>query len=136
MVSVSQSTLISANQISKQVNNPTQTKEISNFNNFLKLLTTELKNQDPLKPLDPTQTVTQLATFSIVEQAVNTNALLKQISQQSSINQASLLIGRNVSTEQGQDLGTIKAVTSQNGSPMAILDSGDNIALTPQVIIS
>lgn len=136
MTSVSQPAPTSVNQISKQVTNLAQTKEISNFNNFLQLLTTELKNQDPLNPLDPTQTVTQLATFSTVEQAVKTNALLKQIYEQSSIIPGSLLIGRSVSTEQGQILGTINAVTSNNGSPMAILDSGDTIALNHLLIFS
>jgi flagellar basal-body rod modification protein FlgD len=48
----------------------------SNFDNFLKLLTTQLSNQDPLSPLDATQFTTQLAQFSNVEQAVNTNKKL------------------------------------------------------------
>eukprot|EP01037_Dinobryon_pediforme_P007281 gene7281-7352_t len=35
-----------------------------NYNQFLQLLIAEMKNQDPTKPMDPTQTVSQLATFS------------------------------------------------------------------------
>jgi len=136
MLSVSQTVFTSANQLSQNFTNPGQTKEITNFNNFLQLLTTELKNQDPLKPLDPTQTVTQLATFSTVEQAVNTNTLLKQISEQSAIIQGSSLIGRGVSTEQGQYLGKIKSITSQNSSPFAILDNGDRVVLSSKIIIS
>ena len=136
MLSVSQTVFTSANQLSQHFTNQGQTKEFTNFNNFLQLLTTELKNQDPLKPLDPTQTVTQLATFSTVEQAVNTNALLKQISEQSSIIQGSSLIGRGVSTEQGQNLGIIKSITSQNSSPLAILDNGDHVVLSSKTIIS
>ena len=40
---------------------------------FLKLLVAQMKNQDPLNPQDPTQSVTQLAQFSALEQAVQTN---------------------------------------------------------------
>ena len=49
------------------------------FNNFLQLLTAQIKNQDPLSPLDSTQFVEQLATFSSLEQQVKTNASLEGI---------------------------------------------------------
>ncbi|NWG93600.1 MAG: hypothetical protein HXY21_14010 [Parvularculaceae bacterium] len=49
------------------------------FQNFLKLLTTQLRNQDPLSPLDSTQFVAQLASFSTVEQLVKANAQLDAI---------------------------------------------------------
>ena len=51
----------------------------ANFDSFLKLLTTQLANQDPLSPLDATQFTTQLAQFSGVEQAINTNKKLDQL---------------------------------------------------------
>jgi flagellar basal-body rod modification protein FlgD len=51
----------------------------SNFNSFLQLLTTQLKNQDPLSPLDATQFTTQLVQFSQVEQSINTNSRLDQL---------------------------------------------------------
>ena len=50
-----------------------------NFTEFLQLLTTKLQNQDPLSPLDPTQFTTQLAQFSEVEQAINTNTKLQSL---------------------------------------------------------
>ena len=40
---------------------------------FLSLLTTQIQNQDPLEPLDSTGFVEQLATFSSLEQQVQTN---------------------------------------------------------------
>jgi flagellar basal-body rod modification protein FlgD len=59
---------------------PAAPKEINtNFTMFLKLLTTQLKNQDPSKPTDPSELAVQLATFSAVEQQTQTNALLKGI---------------------------------------------------------
>ena len=49
----------------------------SDFNTFLKMLTTQLKNQAPLKPIDSADYAVQLATFSGVEQQVKTNQLLE-----------------------------------------------------------
>jgi len=51
----------------------------ADFQTFLKLLTTQLRNQDPLKPLDATSFAEQLATFSGVEQQVKTNEMLAEI---------------------------------------------------------
>jgi flagellar basal-body rod modification protein FlgD len=51
----------------------------SNFNTFLTLLTTQLKNQDPLSPMDTNQFTQQLVEFSGVEQQINTNTNLKQL---------------------------------------------------------
>lgn len=50
------------------------------FNTFLTLLTAQIRNQDPLAPLDSTQFVEQLATFSGLEQQVKTNDQLEAIS--------------------------------------------------------
>lgn len=49
------------------------------FDTFLQLLTAQIKNQDPLAPLDSTQFVEQLATFSSLEQQVETNNTLGSI---------------------------------------------------------
>lgn len=136
MMLPSQASIGPQTEISKNRNNNLETNNTTNFNNFLQLLTTELQNQDPLKPLDPTQTVTQLATFSTVEQAVKTNSILSQIADQSSIIGGSMLIGRMLSTEQGQEIGAIHAITSQNSSLMAILGDGERIPLTAKHIIS
>jgi flagellar basal-body rod modification protein FlgD len=51
----------------------------SEFDTFLKLLTAQLRNQDPLSPLDSTQFVEQLATFSSLEQNVKSNTSLETI---------------------------------------------------------
>lgn len=54
----------------------------SDFETFLKMLTTQLKNQDPLNPIESTDFAVQLATFSLVEQQVMTNDLLSGLSGQ------------------------------------------------------
>ncbi len=50
-----------------------------NFNTFLTLLTTQLKNQDPTAPMDSNQFTQQLVQFSQVEQQINTNDNLKSL---------------------------------------------------------
>ncbi|RDC74852.1 flagellar basal body rod modification protein [Rhodovulum sp. 12E13] len=51
----------------------------SDFETFLRMLTTQVVNQDPLNPMDSTEFAVQLATFSTVEQQVKTNELLGQL---------------------------------------------------------
>lgn len=54
-------------------------KGASDFNTFLKLLTAQMRNQDPLKPMDSTEFVAQLASFSTVEQQIETNHKLTEL---------------------------------------------------------
>jgi flagellar basal-body rod modification protein FlgD len=54
-------------------------KLAENFDNFLKLLTTQLKFQDPLSPLDSKEFVGQLVQFTQVEQAIATNKKMDQL---------------------------------------------------------
>lgn len=54
----------------------------SDFETFLKMMTTQLQNQDPLNPLDSADFAVQLATFSNVEQQVRTNVLLEELTAQ------------------------------------------------------
>lgn len=48
----------------------------SDFTTFLKMLTVQMQNQDPMNPMESTDFAVQLATFSGVEQQVQTNQLL------------------------------------------------------------
>src|SRR5262252_7667572 len=50
-----------------------------NFDTFLTLLTTQLKNQDPLSPMDSNQFTQQLVQFSQVEQQINSNKNLESL---------------------------------------------------------
>lgn len=54
-------------------------KITSDFNTFLRMLTVQMQNQDPLKPIDSADYAVQLATFSGVEQQVRTNQLLADL---------------------------------------------------------
>ncbi len=70
-----------------------------NFSTFLSLLTTQLKNQDPLSPLDSNQFTQQLVQMTGVEQQLASNDLLKQLvaNTGSGISSAVSLIGKDVS---------------------------------------
>ena len=71
------------------------------FETFLKMLTTQLQNQDPLSPMESTEFAVQLATFSGVEQQARTNSLLTQLVESSGggqLGQLSTWIGREVRT--------------------------------------
>src|SRR6202000_1078697 len=50
-----------------------------NFDTFLQLLTTQLKNQDPTSPMDSNEFTQQLVEFSQVEQQINTNTNLQTL---------------------------------------------------------
>lgn len=54
----------------------------SDFETFLKMLTTQMQNQDPLNPMDSADYAVQLATFSGVEQQMKTNQLLQGLAGQ------------------------------------------------------
>lgn len=66
---------------------------------FLRLLTTQLKNQDPTNPLDNAELTSQLAQMSAVSGIEKLNIALQSLVTQSSSNQvlqAASMIGRNV----------------------------------------
>jgi flagellar basal-body rod modification protein FlgD len=69
------------------------------FDQFLTLLTTQLKNQDPLSPQDSSQFTSQLVQFSQVEQEINTNTKLDTLianNQSNQLLQAATFLGKSV----------------------------------------
>ena len=54
----------------------------SDFETFIKMLTVQMQNQDPLNPIESSDFAVQLATFSSVEQQVQTNNLLTSLAAQ------------------------------------------------------
>lgn len=70
-----------------------------NFTDFLTLLMTQLKNQDPTSPMDTNQFTSQLVQYSSVEQQMNTNnnlTKLIQATQSNTVLQSSSLVGKPV----------------------------------------
>ncbi len=80
-------------------------KLTSNFETFLTLLTTQLKNQDPTAPMDSNQFTQQLVQFSQVEQQIQTNTNLNSLLAQGSTMSAAYAtsyLGKMVSVTNGQ----------------------------------
>jgi flagellar basal-body rod modification protein FlgD len=84
-----------------------QTSFNEDFDTFLQLLTAQIRNQDPLEPTDSTQFVEQLATFSSLEQQVETNNTLGDIA---------TMIGNLSSMLANEWLGQEVAVSSKHVS--------------------
>ena len=65
----------------------------SDFETFLRMLTTQMQNQDPLNPMEATDFAVQLATFSGVEQQVRTNQLLESLAAQQDLTDLANWVG-------------------------------------------
>ncbi len=76
----------------------------SDFETFLKMLTAQMENQDPLNPIDSSEYASQLAAFSSVEQQVLTNDLLTALTAQmntSSLAELSSWVGMEARSSAG-----------------------------------
>lgn len=86
----------------------------ADFESFLTLLTAQLRNQDPLSPLDSTEFIAQLASFSSVEQQISTNDRLDKLLDQGVNGDVAAFaswIGRKVSTVDGRFRATGEEVS-------------------------
>jgi flagellar basal-body rod modification protein FlgD len=86
-----------------------------NFNTFLSLLTTQLKNQNPLSPLDTNQFTQQLVEFASVEQQVNMNTNLQtliSLQQTTEATSALQFLGSTVTAS-----GNTATLSNATGSP-------------------
>jgi flagellar basal-body rod modification protein FlgD len=107
------------------------------YDSFLKLLVQEMKNQDPTSPTDPTQYLGQLASFSNVEQAIQTNSKLDTLLTTSSLTQAETIIGRTVTSADGSQTGKVVSVAlAGGGSATATLADGSTLTLDSTVAVS
>jgi flagellar basal-body rod modification protein FlgD len=105
------------------------------YQSFLKLLIAEMKNQDPTKPMDSTEYVAQLATFSQVEQSVQTNSKLDQLLQTSALAQAGNIIGHTVTSADGDTSGTVSSVRLTSDGLVAVLATGEEVTMQNGVVI-
>jgi len=70
----------------------TAKKATADFNMFLKLLAAQLQNQDPLNPAEGTEFTAQIATFSQLEQQINSNKNLEELVKQNNFGAQSLAV--------------------------------------------
>lgn len=86
---------------------------------FLKILTTQLSNQDPSSPLEDKDFIAQMATFSSLEQLTNLNKAFEKFSSNQMSNMATT-IGKEITwTPNGATeptTGEVTGISTQNGS--------------------
>ncbi|MBS3650351.1 flagellar hook assembly protein FlgD [Pseudaminobacter sp. 19-2017] len=111
-------------------------KTAVDYQSFLRLLVAEMKNQDPTKPMDSTQFVAQLASFSQVEQSVQINNRLDQLLQASTLAQADAIIGRTITSADGKISGKVEEVRLTSSGAVAVLDTGKELPVGPGIVIS
>jgi flagellar basal-body rod modification protein FlgD len=92
---------------------------------FLKILTTQLNNQDPLKPVDNEQFVAQIAQFATLEQSRQLNEKIDGLLSVQSSMQSVGLLGKTVDVQQNGFLlsGKVVALDVSSGSPMLTIST-------------
>ena len=105
------------------------------YQSFLKLLVAEMKNQDPTSPMESTDYVAQLATFSQVEQSVQINSKLDSILQASALTQAASMIGKFITSADGATSGIVAEVKVVSDGVVAKLENGTEIPIGAGVTI-
>ena len=107
---------------------------------FLKILMTQLQNQDPLNPLQDKDFVAQMATFSTLEQITNLGASMDKFvsfSKQNQLLEASTLIGKTVTylnDQQQEQSARIQSVSVKDGNVLYQLDNAEKTTVPPAQI--
>lgn len=105
---------------------------------FMKILVTQLKNQDPLEPLQDREFISQMTQFSNLEQITNLGKSMNSFMEfqlNGAISKHSQLIGQKAYWEQEVDgvkssgEGVVQAVSMKNGEAFIELDSGAKMAV-------
>ncbi len=109
----------------------TQTKGITQ-EDFLRILSTQLSFQDPLKPIDNQQFLAQMAQFSSLEQSRLANEKMDTLLSFQSANQSVALIGKTVEvqTSSGNTSGEVTTITFSSGQPVLTVKTSSGELLT------
>ena len=117
-------------------------RNILGKDDFLKLLITQLRYQDPTNPVDDKEFIAQMAQFSSLEQMQNLNKLAQEyVGTQQAMTmfaQATNLIGLQVKVDKGDgtvDEGTVEAVRFSTAGPV-IMVNGKDYLITDLIEIS
>lgn len=103
-------------------NTRVQSRELGK-DDFLKLLITQLSNQDPTSPMENNEFIAQMAQFSSLEQMTNMNAEFTKMATAMKTNEAQSLIGRQVELDLGDasEKGMVQAATREE-SPRVLVN--------------
>jgi flagellar basal-body rod modification protein FlgD len=113
-----------------------------NLEDFLKVLTTQLTYQDPLKPVDNQEFMAQLAQFTSLEQTQQLNNKIETLINNQAALQSVGLIGRTVdiASSSGTVTGTVRSLSFAGDTPVvSILTAGgatiDSVSLSQIVSV-
>lgn len=93
---------------------------------FLRILLAQLRFQDPLKPVDNQQFVTQLAQFSALELSRQQSERIDQLADIQATDQSIALLGRTVeigAATGGSTVGKVTAISITSGEPRLTIDA-------------
>jgi flagellar basal-body rod modification protein FlgD len=107
-----------------------------NYDSFLQLLIAQMKNQDPTDPMDASEQISQLATFSQVEQTIETNTHLKSMLQAEALTRAGDTVGKYIMSADDSTTGKVKEVQVYSDGIIAVTEAGDKILLQAGVVVS
>lgn len=99
---------------------------------FLKILTSQLSNQDPLKPLDNQEFIAQVAQFSALEQSRQLNLKIDQLLTVQSATQSVGLLGKTVglNSTTGVVSGLVTALDLSSGEPQLTVQTSGGTTFT------
>lgn len=108
------------------------------YDAFLQMMVAQMEYQDPTNPTDMSEQMGQLASFSNVEQNIQTNNKLDNVLSQLYVNQSTSLVGKTLSaTRNGEEIsGTISSVTICTDGVVASLEDGTDVLVSAGVTIS
>jgi flagellar basal-body rod modification protein FlgD len=125
-----------ASALTNKPTESTQKRDLVSTDAFMQLLVAQLKNQDPTKPVDSTQYVSQLASLSGLEQSVKQTAALDRLAVQSRSAEASSAVGLYASASDGSAAGKVVSARIETDQVVAVLDSGQELVLGAGVTLS
>lgn len=101
------------------ISSTTSSRAQLNLQDFVRILSAQLNHQDPLKPMDNTEFLAQLAQFSSLEQSRQLNDKLDSLLSVQATGQSIGLIGRTVQaqTVSGTVSGQVTQLSFANGEP-------------------
>ncbi len=105
-----------------------------NYDSFLKLLIAQMKNQDPTSPMDAGQQMSQLASFSQVEQTIKTNTHLKSMLQAEALTRASDLVARPLRALTTMLPAWSMEVQVYSDGIVAVTEAGDKVLVQAGVV--
>jgi flagellar basal-body rod modification protein FlgD len=111
---------------------------------FLKILVTQLQNQDPTQPLQDREFIAQMTQFSSLEQMTQLNEMFSRFAQSQTIGGFSNMIGKKITWTETETEGTgdqavekevakegiVSAVSMKDGKTQVVLEEGKKLDVT------